>query len=72
MTRMTSKDTSKNLKNEAKVTEQPKQGFLLLRTCPDSLHAGGLLTFKLADVDMLMIKKYGRWSSDTFLTHAHE
>ena len=30
------------------------------------------MALKLANMDIVMIKKYGRWSSETFLTHTHE
>ena len=30
------------------------------------------MALKLENMDIITIKKYGRWSSDTFLAHIHE
>ena len=37
-----------------------------------SLRAGGAMALKMNGIDSMLIKKYGRWSSDTFLTYIHE
>jgi hypothetical protein len=37
-----------------------------------SLRAGGAMAMKLNDIDRDTIKKFGRWSSDTFLMYIHE
>ena len=39
---------------------------------PAFVALGGAMELKLANMDIVMIKKYGRWSSDTFLTYIHE
>jgi hypothetical protein len=37
-----------------------------------SLRAGGAMAMKLNDIDRDTIKKFGRWSSNTFLMYIHE
>jgi hypothetical protein len=37
-----------------------------------SLRAGGAMAMKLNGIDRDTIKKFGRWSSDTFLMYIHE
>ena len=48
------------------------RGFFKDQLGSHSLRAGGAMALKLNRVDPMLIKKYGRWSSDTFLTHMHE
>ena len=49
-----------------------KKGFLLNRIGSHSLRAGGAMALKLNGIDTVLIKKYGRWTSDTFITYIHE
>ena len=72
MGHVASRDISKTLKDAAKATDMQQRGFPISRICPHSLRAGGAMALKLANMDIVMIKKYGRWSSDTFLTYIHE
>ena len=72
MGHVASRDISKTLKDAAKATDMQQRGFPTSRICPHSLRAGGAMALKLANMDIVMIKKYGRWSSDTFLTYMHE
>ena len=48
------------------------RGFPTDRIGSHSLRAGGATAMKLNRIDDMLIKKYGRWSSDTFLTYIHE
>ena len=46
-------------------------GYSRDRIGPHSLRASGAMALKLAGYDNDMIKKLGRWSSDTYLTYIH-
>ena len=54
-----------NLKPEAK-------GFLAAWVGTNSLQAGGAVALALSGQNATMIKKIGRWSSNTFLMYIHE
>lgn len=65
-------DISQMIKHTAKVINLPQRGFPLSRLAPHSLRAGGATALAIAGWDTVIIKKYGRWSSCTFLTYIHE
>ena len=65
-------DVSTMIKHTAKVIKLPQRGFPLARLAPHSLRAGGATALAIAGWDTVTIKKYGRWSSCTFLTYIHE
>jgi hypothetical protein len=46
-------------------------GFTEQTVSSHSLRAGGAMAMKLNGIDDTIIKKHGRWSSDTFLTYIH-
>lgn len=46
-------------------------GYRCDRVSAHSLRAGGAMALKLAGVNTDLIKKVGRWSSDTWLTYIH-
>lgn len=46
-------------------------GFTEQTVSSHSLRAGGAMAMKLNGMDDIIIKKHGRWSSDTFLTYIH-
>ena len=48
------------------------QGIPATRLGTHSLRAGGAMALKLAGADRDDIKKFGRWSSDTFLIYIHD
>jgi hypothetical protein len=52
-------------------TEIWKNGFDIKRIGPHSLRASGAMQLKLNGVDMALIKKLGRWSSDTWELYLH-
>ena len=72
MAHVACKDISKTLKDAAKSTDLQQRGFTLSSTCPHSLRAGGTMTLKLANMDILMIKNHNQWSLDMLLTYAHD
>ena len=72
MSHVASKDVNKILKDAARKTSIQKRRFPLSMMCPHSLRAGGAMSLKLANMDIVIIKTYGWWSSDTFLTHIHD
>jgi len=47
-------------------------GFSKENVSAHSLRAGGATALKLAGADLLTIKKYGRWRSETFEMYIHE
>ena len=47
-------------------------GFTRANVSSHSLRAGGAMAMKLNGVDSIIIKKHGRWSSNTFLDYIHE
>ena len=49
-----------------------KHGFHRNNVSSHSLRAGGAMAMHLANIDHAIIKKFGRWSSDTFLMYIHE
>ena len=56
----------------AKNTGLHNKGFPINRVGSHSLRAGGAMALKLNGIDDVLIKKYGRWTSDTFITYIHE
>ena len=48
------------------------RGFLAARVGTHSLRAGGAVELVLSGQSLEMIKKIGRWSSDTFLMYVHK
>jgi hypothetical protein len=72
ITHVISNDISCMIKYTAKVIQLPQRGFPLSRLAPHSLRAGGATALAIAGWDDVIIKKYGRWSSSTFLTYIHE
>ena len=56
----------------AKKTKLTTKGYPESRLGSHSLRAGGAMALKLNGVDAVLIKKYGRWTSDTFITYIHE
>jgi hypothetical protein len=52
-------------------TEIWKNGFDIHRIGPHSLRASGAMQLKLNGVDIALIKKLGRWSSDTWELYLH-
>ena len=65
-------DISKTLKHAASLARLPQKGFPLNRITPHSLRAGGAMALKLNGLDIITIKKYGRWTSTTFMMCMHE
>jgi hypothetical protein len=49
----------------------PASGFPLQRLSSHSLRAGGAMALHQAGINEYVIKKLGRWSSDTFMTYIH-
>lgn len=47
-------------------------GFMKENVSAHSLRAEGATALKLAGADLLTIKKYGRWRSETFKMYIHE
>jgi hypothetical protein len=47
-------------------------GYTRRSVSSHSLRAGGAMAMKLNNIDRDTIKKFGRWSSDTFLMYIHE
>jgi hypothetical protein len=47
-------------------------GFTIKQISTHSLRAGGAMALHLNGVQAHLIKKVGRWSSDTFITYIHE
>ena len=66
------KDITALVKWIAKKSNMHKKGFPLNRIGSHSLRAGGAMALKLNGIDTVLIKKYGRWTSDTFITYIHE
>lgn len=69
---VTSNQITRTVKWLAKHCGLERKGFPIDRVGSHSLRAGGAMALKLNGVDIILIKKYGRWSSDTFLTCIHE
>ena len=49
-----------------------KSGFDPKLVSSHSLRAGGAMAMKLNGIDRDTIKKFGQWSSDTFLMYLHK
>ena len=69
---MQDKNITNLVKWLAKKTELYKKGYPLKWLGSHSLKAGRVMELKLNGIDIVMIKKYGRWTSDTFITYIHE
>jgi len=52
-------------------TGLPGKGYELKRIAAHSLRASGAMALRLAGYNDGIIKKFGRWRSDTFLTYIH-
>ena len=65
-------DVNKVLKVGAAEIKLPSKGFLVDRIGSHSLRAGGAVALAVNGESRDMIKKIGRWSSDTFLMYIHE
>lgn len=65
-------DINHFVKKSVKILGYVKNGFLPRFVSSHSLRAGGAMAMKLNGVDSDTIKKFGRWSSDTFLMYIHE
>lgn len=66
---ITAKDIRAALKLAASETGLQARGFALDRIGSHSLRSGGAMALKLAGFDSDVIKKLGRWSSDTYLRY---
>ena len=55
----------------ANLLRLPNSGFPLERLSSHSLRAGGAMALHQAGVQEYVIKKLGRWSTDTFMTYIH-
>ena len=69
---ITANTINKGVKNAIIKLGLEAQGFTPAKVSSHSLRAGGATTLKLHGYDRDTIRKYGRWSSDTFLTYIHE
>jgi hypothetical protein len=68
---ITSQHITKALRQAAVRSGLLECGYTLDRISAHSLRAGGAMALKLANYDEALIKKIGRWSSDTWLTYIH-
>ena len=59
----------KLLRSHARVSQLQAQGYDIDRIGNHSLRSGGAVALKLAGYDTDIIKKLGRWSSNTYLLH---
>ena len=67
--RVTATNVRDMLRECAKDMGLLRQGYSLHRIGTHSLRSGGAVRLKLAGYDEAMIKKLGRWSSDTYLIY---
>ena len=67
--RVTAKDMRLTLKQAATRDNLPARGFSIDRIGNHSLRSGGAVALKLAGYDSDIIKKLGRWSSNTYLLY---
>ena len=65
-------DMSKLIKVAVADLKLETRGFPAARVGTHSLRAGGAVALALSGQSSAMIKKIGRWSSDTFLMYVHE
>ena len=72
MAHVSSKNINEMIRAGAIEMGLTNRGFPLSRLSLHSLRAGGAVALKLGGMDTIMLKKYERWSSDTFLTYIHE
>ena len=56
----------------AKKTRFDKKAYLLKRLESHFLRVGEGMALKLNSINIVMIEKYGRWTSNTFITCIHE
>ena len=71
---VSAKDISKAVKDTAEQIGlfNPEVGYVRSDVSSHSLRAGGAMAMHLAGVDTNIIRKQGRWKSDTFLMYIHE
>ena len=71
---VSAKDISRAVKDTAEQIGlfDPEIGYVRSDVSSHSLRAGGAMAMHLAGVDTNIIKKQGRWKSDTFLMYIHE
>ena len=69
---VTTKNITDMLHSTAVDINLTAKGFPLSRISPHSLRAGGATALALAGYDVMIIQKYGRWSSNTFMNYIHE
>ena len=67
--RVTARDVRKGIHLAAVLDNLESQGYDLTRIGSHSLRSGGAVALKLAGYDSDVIKKLGRWSSDTYLIY---
>lgn len=67
--RITATDIRTGVRRAALRTGLAQQGYDLARIGSHSLRSGGAVALKLAGYDSDMIKKLGRWSSNTYLLY---
>ena len=65
-------DINTFVKNTVSSLGLEASGFPRQSVSSHSLRAGGAMAMKLNGIDRDTIKKFGRWSSDTFLMYIHE
>ena len=65
-------DVNKAVKVAVADLKLPTNGIPIKRVGTHSLRAGGAMALALNGATRDMIKKIGRWSSDTFLMYIHE
>ena len=69
---VTDDDMRKSVRRAVTVLRLEKHGILASRVGTHSLRSGGAMALKFAKADRDDIKKFGRWSSDTFLLYIHD
>jgi len=67
--RITSEEVGAAIKLAALADNLPSVGFSIDRIGTHSLRSGGAVNLKLCGYDHDIIKKFGRWSSDTYLKY---
>ena len=69
---ITAAHINKAMKATVKTLGLERFGFATTQVGSHSLRAGGAMAMQLNGIDATIIKKHGRWSSNTFLTYIHE
>ena len=67
--RITASEVGAAIKLGAIADNLPARGFSIDRIGTHSLRSGGAVNLKLCGYDHDIIKKFGRWISDTYLTY---